>query len=222
MSVYVLRIPHHALGEFSNSDKVVITGSFDNWEHTKHVLKYNSSDGSYNVAVPRGEANSITFKFVINDKEWVILPYFETRTDSRGLVNNILRWQDNNEECLDDITISSVKPVDRALYTSLIDTNSAATQSEEVQAPLALGATNRTSHVSPVEHDYIHVSSQDELSSTENLNLTAHYSSDSAENLELSSPYESHPMQGGTPPASQKRLQSLVSVVKRVKMYWSS
>ncbi|SCU97769.1 LADA_0H08174g1_1 [Lachancea dasiensis] len=249
MTMHVLRIPAHALGDFSHNDKVVITGSFDNWEHTKHVLNYNDSDKNYTVSIPDAGSGLITFKFVINDREWVTLSYFETETDSRGLVNNVLRLQDHNDECLDDITISSVihtdpvpgsksvpptsrdpqpcqnssaKLSDKSTEADPVPTNSSTFNAVSSKTT---SSSSRAPHAPPVEHDYIHVSSQDELSSTENLDLTGHESCESQEHVGQAEPadgeYDSQELEEQTTPASQKRLRSLVSVVKRVKMYWS-
>ncbi|SCV04424.1 LAME_0H18316g1_1 [Lachancea meyersii CBS 8951] len=237
MSTHALRIPEYALGHYSPNDKVVITGSFDNWEHMNHILEFNDSEKSYVVTIPGGDSDSIIFKFVINDKEWVCLPYFETQIDSRGLVNNILRWQDYTDECLDNITISSAAPgpenpperprtqtSDGSDGLAGINAEFAASKSE--CAPFATSPGPRSAlqatQSSPVEHDYIHVSSQDELSSTENLDLTFQDSCGSAgEPVAPGSSHDSRELQEESPPSSQKRLQSLVSVVKRVKMYWS-
>ncbi|CEP60626.1 Atg45p LALA0_S01e15280g [Lachancea lanzarotensis] len=214
MSTYALRIPEYALSEYSHNDKVVITGSFDNWEHKRYRLSFDDSEKCYNVTIPSGKSDRIIFKFVINDKEWVSLPYFETQTDSRGLVNNVLRWDDYTENCLDNVTISSAV--------------AGATQANPDSAKSGLAhraagpGPKSTTQPSPVEHDYIHVSSQDELSSTENLDLNSRDSYNSNyEPLVSNASHESAKSNQGSPPASQKRLQSLVSVVKRVKMYWS-
>ncbi|SCU85094.1 LAFA_0D13850g1_1 [Lachancea sp. 'fantastica'] len=221
MSIHALRIPDYALGEYSHNDKVVITGSFDNWEHTRHVLKFDNIEKAYNVTIPSGESDRIIFKFVINDKEWVTLPYFETQTDSRGLVNNVLCWSDHTENCLDNVTISSAAagtaPAQEEMVLGIADTSHV-----ELASPTAVTEPRSTMQNSPVEHDYIHVSSQDELSSTENLDLNSRDSYDCNDGSLVSHPSSESPTsRQGSPPASQKRLQSLVSVVKRVKMYWS-
>lgn len=57
-----LKIPSHALGKISKNDEVIVTGNFDNWEHTKFVLKHNNEDGSLNVKVPSVNSGILTFK----------------------------------------------------------------------------------------------------------------------------------------------------------------
>lgn len=67
------------------------------------------------------------------------------------------------------------------------------------------------------ETDYIHISSQDELSSTEDVQLEP-TDSDIIEDIHVDGPY-SRPKLSTS--GSTGRLQTLVTVVKRVKMYWS-
>ncbi|CUS23553.1 LAQU0S10e03048g1_1 [Lachancea quebecensis] len=200
MSLKHLRIPNYALGDISRKDKVIITGNFDNWEHTKFVLKHNSEDDSFEVKVPAVSSGVLTFKFVINDKDWVTLPYFDTQKDGNGFLNNVLNWQDADDERLEDITISStIHPQNHSPQENCVHVTS-------------VGCENL------VDHDYIQVSSQDELSSTENVDLVANCSSLSVDHEDSR---ERSNEQTTDRDASQRRLQSLVSVVKRVKMYWS-
>ncbi|CAR23238.1 Atg45p [Lachancea thermotolerans CBS 6340] len=200
MTLKQLRIPNYALGDISQKDKVIVTGNFDNWEHTKFVLKRNSEDDSFEVEVPAVSSGVLTFKFVINDRDWVTLPYFDTEKDGNGFLNNVLKWQDADDERLEDITISST-----------IHSQNNSPQDQCVHVTTA-GCENLA------DHDYIQVSSQDELSSTENVDLVVHCSSSSVGHENNREPSHEQSPDGD---ASQRRLQSLVSVVKRVKMYWS-
>ncbi|SCU83839.1 LAMI_0C04940g1_1 [Lachancea mirantina] len=223
MSTQQLRIPGQAVAPYSPSDKIMITGNFDNWEHRRFVLTYDDEDDSFSVTLPLGK-ETIIFKFVINDTEWITLPYFETKTDDHGFLNNV--WNPEldaidvispgDNENLDEITIGSRGG------------NPGATEAK-ASAGLAICERVDSQHA---EHDYIQVSSQDELSSTEDVGLD-----------HATSPYDLSSREGGNEifdsrdgmsprlavrpsmlpsrSSSSLRLQSLVSVVKKVKTYWS-
>lgn len=144
---------------------------------------------------------------MINGKEWITLPYFETRKDDLGFLNNVLQCCETEDERLDEITISSpIRPPRIPDHSESTD-------------QIAVGNSEITVD-NTVDNDYIHVSSQDELSSTENVDLAAHCSYSPVDEDHERTP-QSREMSFEIP-ASQRRIQSLVSVAKRVKMYWSS
>ena len=109
MSNIVLVIPREVVGR-SPKDKIVITGEFDNWQHSDYVLQYDEIQG-YRVEIPRlnGKEKAM-FKLLVNDSDWITLSYFETMTDNCGHTNNVLNYHDYEfNDNLDDITISSVQ-----------------------------------------------------------------------------------------------------------------
>ncbi|KAH3902801.1 Atg45p SCDLUD_000392 [Saccharomycodes ludwigii] len=102
---------------FDKKDKVSITGDFDQWCHKKHYLFYTqtaSSNGIYVVIIPFN-INSISdkdtifkFKFVVNDHNWITLPFFPISKDGvNGSCENnyitlpikqgVYRHDDNNK-----------------------------------------------------------------------------------------------------------------------------
>lgn len=121
-------------------------------------------------------------------------------SDMQHIERLLMKWQDADDERLEDITISStIHPQNNSPQDQCVHVTTA-------------GCENLA------DHDYIQVSSQDELSSTENVDLVAHCSSSSVGHENNREPSHEQSPDGD---ASQRRLQSLVSVVKRVKMYWS-
>lgn len=228
MSNILVVIPREVVGR-SPKDKIVITGEFDNWQHSDYVLQYDEVEG-YKVEIPRlnGKERAM-FKLLVNDCDWIMLSYFETMTDNCGHTNNVLNYHDYEpNDNLDDITISSAHD-DLKQQEQLL--NYAGNDYEEKEGEpkeVAMSVTSSHEQTFPEEsipseeidsthaatNDYINISSHGELSSTEDLDCDFSADDDLEETIQYSSNVPFNP--------NQRPLEGLVSIVKRAKTYWNN
>lgn len=210
MSNILFVIPREVVQvHFSPKDKIVVTGEFDDWQHSDYVLKYHEDEG-YKVEIPRisGKEKAM-FKLVINDQEWITLSYFETAVDDSGHTNNVLNYDDYEMEgSLDDVTISSVREENEQQKQLLSFSGEVAEDqllSPEILSPVSAPQAGMT--------DYVNISSYGELSSTEDLEFEP---CDSDPDMEETIQYDSNVSFG----ANQRPLEGLVSIVKKARTYW--
>lgn len=228
MSNVLLVIPREVVGR-SPKDKIVITGEFDNWQHSDYILQYDENQG-YKVEIPKlSGREKAMFKLLVNDCDWITLSYFETATDNCGHTNNVLNYQDYEvNDNLDDVTISSIQDELRQqeqllnyarndcedkegskedqIFTHENKNNSESTGDESMPSEEA-------DSTQVVTNDYVNISSHGELSSTEDLD--GDFSGE--EDLEETIQYNSNVSFD----ANQRPLNGLVSIVKRAKTYWN-
>lgn len=193
---------------FSPTDKIVVTGEFDDWQHSDYVLKYYEDEG-FKVEIPRisGKEKAM-FKLVINDQEWITLSYFETAIDDSGHTNNVLNYHDYEmDQSLDDVTIGSVRQENEQQKQLL------SFAAEVTEDPFLSPEILSTASVPQAGlNDYVNISSYGELSSTEDLEFAL----DSDADLEETIQYDSNVSFG----ANQRPLDGLVSMVKKARTYW--
>ncbi|CAR28193.1 hypothetical protein ZYGR_0N06850 [Zygosaccharomyces rouxii] len=228
MSNIVLVIPREVVGR-SPKDKIVITGEFDNWQHSDYVLQYDEIQG-YKVEIPRlnGKEKAM-FKLLVNDCDWVTLSYFETITDNCGHTNNVLNYHDYElNDNLDDITISSVQDDLRQQEQLLNYTRNDYEEKEGEPKEVAISVSGSHEQSIPDErtpseeidstqaatNDYVNISSHGELSSTEDLDCDFSGDDDLEETIQYGSNIHFNP--------NQRPLNGLVSIVKRAKTYWNN
>lgn len=202
MSNIQLVIPSEVVGR-SPKDKIVITGEFDNWQHSDYVLQYDEHQG-YKVEIPKvnGKEKAM-FKLLVNDCDWITLSYFETATDGCGHTNNVLHYHDYElNDNLEDVTISSA--TDEKQQEQLLRYAAEAGENElpadGLETPPA------------VTNDYVNISSHGELSSTEDLECDFS-DSDLEETIQYDSNISFNP--------NQRPLNGLVSIVNRARTYWN-
>ncbi|AQZ13294.1 YIL024C [Zygosaccharomyces parabailii] len=202
MSSILLVIPKEVVGR-SPKDKIVITGEFDNWQHSDYVLQYDERQG-FKVEIPklRGKEKAM-FKLLVNDNDWITLSYFETATDASGHTNNVLHYHDYEiNENMEDVTISSAS--DERQQQQLLKY---AAETDENNLP-----TEELETTQAVTNDYVNISSHGELSSTEDLDCDFS-GSDLEETIQYDSNVSFNP--------NQRPLNGLVSIVNRARTYWN-
>lgn len=203
-------IPSEVIGSYwSPQDKVVITGEFDDWQHSKYVLQYFENEG-FRAEIPRIKGREkAMFKLVINDREWITLAYFETAVDGSGHTNNVLNYQDYEvDDSLDNVTISSARQ-DSEQQRQLLS-YAAEVSGEQYMSPVMLSPASAPQ---VALNDYVNISSHGELSSTEDLDFEP-----SDADLEETLQYDTN---AGLL-SNQRPLNGLVSIVKKAKTYWNS
>ncbi|QLQ80540.1 hypothetical protein HG537_0D05410 [Torulaspora globosa] len=209
MSNILFVIPTEVLQLYSSpTDKIVITGEFDDWKHSDYVLEYYGDEG-YKVEIPRINGKDKTmFKLVINDREWITLSYFETAVDDSGHTNNVLNYHDYElDESLDDVTIGSVRQ-ENEQQKQLLSFTAEVTEDHFLPSEILSTASAPQAGL----NDYVNISSYGELSSTEDLEFTC----DSDLGLEETIQYDSNVSFG----SNQRPLDGLVSMVNRARTYW--
>lgn len=225
MSTVLFVIPSEVIGSYpSPTDKVVITGEFDNWEHSDYVLQYYENEG-YKVEIPRINGKKRTmFKLVINDQEWITLAFFETAVDDSGHTNNVLNYDDYEMDAsLDDITISSIRDENEQqeqLLSYAAEVGDNQFLSHEIFPKDQLGDQleerldeEHTSEMQAGMNDYVNISSHGELSSTEDLDFDP---CESDLDLEGTIQYDSNVSFH----TNQRPLNGLVTIVKKARTYW--
>lgn len=217
MSNILVVIPSEVIGSFSSpKDKIVITGEFDDWQHSDYVLQYDEKEG-YKVEIPRltGKEKAM-FKLVINDREWITLSYFETTTDNSGHTNNVLNYHDYDlNDALDDVTIGSTND-ENEQQEQLLSYTVNGSENEYLSPDMfpqerLEGYQSSTTHTAT--NDYVNISSHGELSSTEDLDFDP-----SESDLEETIQYDSNVFLN----TNQRPLNGLVSIAKRARTYWNS
>lgn len=217
MSSILLVIPSDVIGSYSSPrDKIVITGEFDDWQHSDYVLQYDEKEG-YKVMIPRlnGKEKAL-FKFLINDNKWITLSYFETLTDDSGITNNVLHYHDYDpHEGLDDVTIGSMHDENeqqRQLLSYSTQVTEAVVLSPDLFQQEKLEANSCSTNQNGM-NDYVNISSHGELSSIEDLDFEPNES-----DLEETIQYDSNVSFN----TNQRPLNGLVSIVKKARTYWHS
>ncbi|QLG73822.1 hypothetical protein HG535_0F03330 [Zygotorulaspora mrakii] len=213
MSNILLVIPSDVICSCSSpTDKIVITGEFDNWQHSDYILEYDGKEG-YKVEIPRltGRERAL-FKFLVNDNRWITLSYFETLTDEQGFINNVLNYHDYDG--LDDVTINSSTQDENEQQEKLLSYSTEVTDAKYMSPELFSHGkleANSSSNNPVGSNDYVNISSHGELSSIEDLEFEP-YESDLEETIQYDSKVSFS--------TNQKPLDGLVSMVKKARTYW--
>lgn len=142
----LLSIPREIFGDLKDSDFVIITGDFDNWEHKKYQLKKLDRESFYIEIPVIKNKDSIMFKFVLNNSIWLTIPYFKTAIAEDGFTNNILYYKEfqngftNNKE-LSEENLQKLEIIARESKVSKMDTNSTIADYVNVSSTSELGST---------------------------------------------------------------------------------
>ncbi|CCH60964.1 hypothetical protein TBLA_0D04680 [Henningerozyma blattae CBS 6284] len=150
------------------NDRIIITGEFDNWSGSKYILESKHNiPGAKVVEIPIIQGKeSITFKFIINDSDWITLPYFKTVYDSSGFTNNILFYKDYPIVSKKEKKSNTQYPIQRTLSKENLSILEEITQSTVLKKKDKDQTSTRSASAIT---DYVNISSNSELSSTEEL-----------------------------------------------------
>lgn len=77
-----------------NVKSVVVTGSFDDWSQRDGVLTRDHLSEPFTKLVKLPSKEKITFKFVIDDTNWITSENFKSETDEHGNQNNYIDAHD--------------------------------------------------------------------------------------------------------------------------------
>lgn len=190
----------------SKDDHIVITGDFDNWNPGQYVLGFDPRTEYFMVHLPYdGKSERFACKFVINDCEWKTLDCFDRCIDDQGHENNLIHcraWLES-EEIVGDIVMEDVELDIKPVSSSICQSD--------------LGIENLHLDSQTTDHDYIHVTSRGELSSSEDVELdprTAHG--------EIDDLLDDVTVSGVQPPEnSSKSVTGFLAAFRRAKTYWS-
>ncbi|CDO96601.1 unnamed protein product [Kluyveromyces dobzhanskii CBS 2104] len=204
---------------FNKDDHVVITGDFDNWNPGRYVLNYDSATGYYTVRLPYdGCSDTFICKFVVNYEHWRALNCFDKYVDAIGHENNLIyckAWL-QPEEIVADIIMEDVELDLKPLKNSM-------SPSELLMDQLNIDRPGS-------EHDYIHITSRGELSSSEDVELDPRSTPGAIDDTLILETDEHQPQ----PAASQEGcsgqntryqishnpIHGLVTTLRRATTYW--
>ncbi|KAG0673992.1 hypothetical protein C6P41_002628 [Kluyveromyces marxianus] len=164
-----------ALCGFTRDDHVIITGNFDNWNPGQYMLEFDADTGCFKVQLPYdGVSETIVCKFVVNNNEWQTLDCFDKHVDNMGHENNIIHckaWlQTRGANANASVGADADADADIVMEDVELDLHPLSNSVSPSDLPieqLDLAATISNSD----DHDYIHITSRGELSSSEDVEL---------------------------------------------------